>query len=92
MPVIPLKADTGVVVPRLIAASAPSYQEALRSMDKNNQPVYVFPHAAPNKGNYDQQGPKKVMRSAAGEVWEDPTLADWDPGLCLSLMKSNRYR
>lgn len=25
---------------------------------------------------------KKFVRTAAGETWEDPTLAEWDPGEC----------
>jgi hypothetical protein len=28
--------------------------------------------------------PKKILRAAGGEVWEDPTLAEWDPSECTS--------
>ena len=30
---------------------------------------------------------KKFIRTAAGVVWEDPSLSEWDKGLCGSIMK-----
>jgi hypothetical protein len=24
-----------------------------------------------------------TLRAAGGQVWEDPTLADWDPSMCI---------
>ena len=29
---------------------------------------------------------KKFIRTAAGTVWEDPTLAEWDPGMSMGLV------
>lgn len=30
--------------------------------------------------NNNKQKTKKVLRSAGGQVWEDPSLVEWDPG------------
>jgi hypothetical protein len=56
-----------------------AYQDALKAVDgAKYQPQYLFPQYAPKNQN-NQQSQKKMVRSAAGETWEDPSLLDWDP-------------
>lgn len=50
----------------------------MKTTDKNSQPQFVFPHAAPKVAQQSTvQAPKRHVRVAADEVWEDPTLLEW---------------
>jgi len=81
LPVQPTPEVTFIPQPRAGQLFAPSYQQALGKVSKHTV-QYVFPHLAPNKGqasaNNDPYA-KKHLRKAAGEVWEDPTLVEWNP-------------
>jgi len=75
-PLIP----TTLLGEKIIPPTAPSYQDALRSIDQS-LPQYVFPHNVPNKSQNSnaQATSKRYFRKAAGDVWEDSSLADWNP-------------
>jgi len=61
------------------AIAGTSYQDALKQINPNSTPQYVFPHNAPAKNALNPSSvPVRFFRTGADEKWEDPTLGDWN--------------
>jgi hypothetical protein len=68
------------------AAVAPSTSHSAAKKQNTNQTngAQLAAYQVPQPGQPSQQPqakkPKKVIRAGGGQVWEDETLAEWDPG------------
>ena len=59
-----------MVNPALQIENPFAYQQQMMDLAKQQRQILALEQRAKARAN-------KVMRTAAGEVWEDPTLADW---------------
>jgi hypothetical protein len=54
----------------------PQDDSGLVEVDMDPDQMMMMPQGHKQK----REKKKKFVRTAAGTVWEDPTLAEWDPG------------
>jgi hypothetical protein len=73
VPLPPQAAPTSSWAPAPIPAPAPAPAPVSVSTQQIMQQQSIYGSAAAKAGK------RKYLRTAAGEIWEDPTLAEWDP-------------
>lgn len=71
-----------------VLAPTPGGQLAIKPTDAATAPAER--KSAKNRPAPPPPPAPHTVRSAAGEVWQDPTLADWDPSTCIATPSAAR--
>lgn len=57
----------------------------MKHQHQHNHPQQTQATTSKGPSSSKNMKPKKYVRTAGGEVWEDPSLLEWDPSTALPL-------
>ncbi|XP_013394101.1 RNA-binding protein 42 [Lingula anatina] len=78
----PADEEVGSVVPGIqvnVSVDEPHFQQEGIVQNVDGEPMDMMTVAAQQTKKDKKEKKKKFLRTAAGDVWEDPSLAEWNP-------------